>query len=306
MKRKLTSSILQPDAKIPREYKMEIFGKYEHLEINSIVDHRGNYWFTQQTIAAALELDNTTMTRLRKNHPAEFTEGMEVSSLPINGTRQVVYSEEGFLTICDLANTERAFRLRRWMRKQFRVKQNGGNLTVYTRQLQKDDLSDLGEDLQMLQRMLDTIAENRRRIMLLEESREEIEEQTEELKEQLEEHEARLTAFETQLQLKPGELTAIQLADHCGWRSRSGGPHNTAVILAALNAEFHRKGWMRTIPDEGPGGLVVNVFVFSVEGVSLFKQNVDSLYPPGQSFEIIPNTFAVEAGHKNKRNVFKM
>lgn len=186
-------------------------------------------------MADALDMDRTNLVHIRSNHPTEFTEGDEYTSIVWEGKRRIVFSEEGFLTVCDMASTEVAYRLRRWIRQQFRVKHEGRGITVQAKAVQREDFSDLGKDLVILQQLLSSLAEDRRRIIVLEHEQVAITEETKELKGKVAEHEERIAVWENGAKIKPGEMTAIQLADHCGWAAQGGGPHNLAVILTATN-----------------------------------------------------------------------
>jgi prophage antirepressor-like protein len=133
------------------EYQLDKFGKFNNTEILSIVDRAGRHWFTQEIVASALDVDRTTLTYIRQNHPGEFTDGMEYSSIVFEGKRRIVYSEEGFLTICDMSTSEVAFRLRRWMRHQFRVKHQSGAIAVNASPLLQ--ANDSGEQVRLVQRL---------------------------------------------------------------------------------------------------------------------------------------------------------
>lgn len=287
------------------EFALDQFGKFNNTEILSLRDPAGQFWFTQEVVASALDVDRTTITYIRQNHPGEFTEGIEYNSIVWDGKRRLVYSEEGFLTICDMSTSEVAYRLRRWMRQQFRVKHQGRDIVVQAKALPREDFSDLGPDLVILQQMLSTLAEDRRRIIQLENEQMTITAETQELKEKVAEHEERIAVWEDNAKIKPGEMTAIQLAGHCGWLARSGAPHNTAVILAAMNHGYLDNGLMQTRREQGPGGMVVEVYVFTPTGVAQFISQVDAKYSSGQRFEIKPNDIARVHGNKNMRYVLK-
>lgn len=287
-------------------YELELFGSFNEREITAIVDQRGQYWFTQDLIADALGVDRTALTHVRNNHPEEFTENIDYSSIVFDGRRRLVYSEEGFFTICDMSTSEVAYRLRKWMRQQFRARQSGNALVIQPKPIPRDDLSDLGPDLVLLQGILDTIAQHRRQMLRLDHEQRFIAAEQKEIKGTLQEHERRLQFWEEGARVKPGELTAIQVAEHCGWRSRAGGPHNVAVILAAINHGMDEDGHMVERREQGPDGMVVAVQVFTPDGFAKFRTQIDSAYHTGQHFVIHPNERAVKLGYKNKRNVQKM
>jgi prophage antirepressor-like protein len=286
------------------DYRIDIVGKFGNLEIRSIVDAHGKYWFTQEVIAEALSVDRTTLTKARQNHP-EFFDDDDFGTILFEGRHRVVFSEEGFLTICDLSGSEDAVRLRKWMRQQFRVKQRDGEIVVQAKKLPDDDLSDLDPELAVIQRMLNQIYENRRRVRLLEADQRVIIDAQETIKSHVAELESRVEAWEEGAKLHPGEMTAIQLALHCGWCSKSGGPHNLAVILAALNENYLERKLMEPRREQGPDGRIVEVFVFTPAGITAFVVEVDSQYAPGTVFEIAPNMIAQKRGNKNKRTVIK-
>lgn len=291
------------------EYAIDIFGKFNNVDIISIVEPDGSFWFSQEIIAQALDVDRTALTHIRQNHPGEFTEHEDYKSIVFQGKRRVVYSEEGFLTICDMSSSEAAFRLRKWMRQQFRVKHSGSDLVVQSKAkgLPREDLSGLGKDLVILQHMLDSLAEDRRRIMTLEVETKAIEEEQGELKERVGATEEQLALWVHGAKIKPGEMTAIELARHCGWVSRSGAPHNLAVILAAANAGFVRRKLMQPRQEQGPNGLKVEVWVFTQPGVHEFLQTIDPTFGNGQKFDLLPNDIASEdcPQIKNRRSVLK-
>ncbi len=291
------------------EYALDIFGKFNNIEIISIVEPDGSFWFEQEVIARALDVDRTALTHIRNNHPSEFTENDEYKSIVFKGKRRLVYSEEGFLTICDMSSSEAAYRLRKWMRQQFRVKHSGSDIVVQSKAkgLAREDFSGLGKDLVILQQMLDSLAEDRRRIITLEAETRAMELEQDELKERVGVTEQQLALWVEGAKIKPGEMTAIELARHCGWISRSGAPHNLAVILAAANAGFVRRKLMQPRQEQGPNGLKVEVWVFTQVGVSEFLQTIDAKFSNGQKFELLPNDVAAQdcPQIKNRRAVLK-
>lgn len=286
------------------EYTLEPFGQFNNCDIQAICDIHGNYWFTQEVIASALGMDRTNLAHIRSNHSSEFHEGEEYTTIVFAGKRRVVFSEEGFMTVCDMASTEVAYRLRRWMRQQFKVKQQGNQITVQPKN-NREDLSDLGTDLQLLQKMVDSIADNRRRLLRLAVAQEALEEEQRDLRERVTATESRVQAIEKLAKIHPGEMTAIQLAVHCRWMSDSGAPHNVAIVLAAVNDKFDEKGWMIARTEEGPNGQPVEVQVFTVAGVASFLHQIDAKYLSGQRFTIQPNGNAMAKGYKNSRYVTK-
>lgn len=50
------------------ELRFELFGEFNDVEIEAIIDHNGTYWFTQDVIAEALEIDRMTISHMLKNH----------------------------------------------------------------------------------------------------------------------------------------------------------------------------------------------------------------------------------------------
>lgn len=288
-------------------YELELFGNFNDLEIQAVKDVRGNFWFTQETVADALGLDRSTVSKLRSRHPGELTEFDEWTTMVVNGRRHVVFSEEGFLVCCDMSTTETAFRLRRWMRRQFRVKHEGNALRVSPK-LQRDDLSDLPESLQMIQRMLDEIASNHREIRRIDHEKAALEDRQDELTESVAETKARVEILEQAATVRPGEMSAVQLASRVRWISSSSAPHNVAVILAAVNEKFIERGLMVKRHDEGPAAYSkeVEVWVFTPSGVTEFCTVIDKKYNSGQRFQIKPNAIAKTHGYKHKRNVCKL
>lgn len=289
------------------EFTLQLFGRFDSKDIQSIVDNRGVHWFTQETVCDALDIERTAIYRIRKNHPGELSEHDDYQRISINGTSHLCFSEEGFFTILDMSTSEIAYRFRKWMRQQFRARQKEGEILVTPKNLQPDDLSDLGSDLVMAQELLNTIAENRRRIQSNTNMINRLGEEKQALEERTRTIEDRLTAWEDDAQIKPGEMTAISLAEHCGWVSSSGAPHNIAVITAGLCHQFHLRGMMERRRDETPVGYgqPVEVWVFTAAGVAEFLAIIDKAYHSGQSFRIEPNDHAKRAGHKNGRNVYK-
>lgn len=286
--------------------EMELFGQFGSLEILSVRDHRGEFWFPQQVVAESLGVTPSSITQMRKGHPAELSEFDMWTTMNLKGRKHVVYSEEGFLTICDLSHAEVAYRLRRWMRKQFRVKHHGDRLVVEARrQMERDDLSDLSPKLQAVQLLLDEVAKHERDIKRIDMEKAELQGRQEELIEVVEVSQSRITALEEAAKTKPGEMTATQLAAHVGWCSRSGAPHNLAVILAATNEGFVERGLLGERVENGPAAYgMVPVMVFTASGVTAFKNEIDSKYGIGR-FAIKPEGPSVERGLKNRRNVYK-
>ncbi len=292
------------------DYTIEIFGQFNAMEIQSIVDKNDRYWFTQETVAKALDVDRTALHHVRQNHPSELIEGDDYTSLVIDDRRQIVYSEEGFLTICDLSTSEISYRLRRWMRKQFRVRQEGKLLSVHHQQLIRslptEDLSDLQPDTRALKMLVDNIITHERQIKQIQQQQTVLQTTQKDLEGKVEQIRGTLQAWEEGAKLQPGEMTALQLAQHCRWTSSGGGAHNLAVILVAINEKFDEKGWMATRREEGPGGNVVEVQVFTADGIREFMNEVDSKYHSGEGFAIEPNARAKSLGYKNKRYVAKL
>lgn len=289
------------------EYAIDIFGKFNNVEIISIVDPDGSFWFQQGIIAQALGIEPSALTHIRQNHPEEFTENVDYKGVTFNGRRHLVYSEEGFLTICDMSSSEAAYRLRKWMRQQFRVKHSGSDIVVEAKakSLPREDLSDLGQDLVLMQHIIDGMADDRRRLRIVENEQKRLAAESEELKGKVTEHATKIAAWEDGAKVKPGEMTALQLATHCRWLSQSGGAHNVAVVLAAVNAGFIEKGLMQGRREQGPGGLTVEVQVFTPDGVALFLSQIDSKYSSGESFTLVPNSVARKRYYKQQRHVYK-
>lgn len=288
------------------EYALDLFGKYGGKDIQSIVDRAGNYWFTEQTIAEALGEAQHHVAYIRQNHPGEFDEGTHYTSLVIDGKRRLVYSEEGFLVICDMSKSVEAYRLRKWARNQFRVKQRDGQVLVQAKASARDDLSDLGSDLVILQQMLDTLAEDRRRIVRIEREQAANEIEVGALKERASDTEVRIATLEGRAKVKAGEMTAIQLAQHCGWMTDKGSVHNPAVVLAAINADFLGRRLMHRRQELDSNNRPVEVNVFTPEGVAAFLHEIDANYSSGDEFEIAPNAIAAQRGLKNRRYVRKL
>jgi len=114
----------------------------------------------------------------------------------------------------------------------------------------------------------------------------------------------RLSALEEGTTLKVGELTAVQMAQRVGWESRSGAPHNLAVILAAQNHDFVARGLLVKRVEEGPSAFgVAHVHVFTPEGAEEFELEVAPLYTSAVDFAIRPNALARKNGQRCKRNV---
>ena len=285
---------------------IEVFGKFNDLEINTIVDKYNRYWFTAIMVADALGIGRTTINGIKKNNKKHFVEGEEYVWMVVDGKRQLVFSEEGFLTICDLAKSPVAFVLRRWMRKQFRVKKDEAQgIVVYPKHQELDDFSDVDPSFAAIQKLLDRAVENRRRIKALEASKKLLDQHQEELGQRMGEAERKIKDVEGRTSLNPGEMTALQLARNIRWVTVNGGVHNLAVILAAINSDFLRKGLLKKISSQGPNGLFFDEYVFTVDGVVAFKSKINSRYNTGDKFVIVPNEIAKEFGYKCKRNVEK-
>lgn len=289
---------------MPEQYSIDILGTFDRTEIRGAVDRHGKYWFTQEVVSQALDVDRTTVTRIRTNHP-EFFSDDDFDTILFEGRNNVVFSEEGFLTVCDLSSSEKAVRLRKWMRQQFRVKHQGDQIIVESKKMFSDDLSDLDPEIAIIQKMLNELAENRRRVRVLESDQRILSEAQEAIQGHVNDLESRIATWEDGAKLRPGELTAIQLAQHCGWQSKTGGAHNVAVILAATNEGFRKRKLMDARREEGPDGRVVEVCVFTTAGISAFLTEIDAKYAAGQAFVIEPNAISLELGLKNKRNVIK-
>jgi prophage antirepressor-like protein len=290
------------------QYRIELFGKYDKLEIKGLVDSSGQYWFTQDMVAQALDIDKTTITHMRQNHPGEFTEFSDYNEAVIDGKKRIIYSEEGFLLICHMSQSEEAFRLRRWMAKQFRAKQEERTLVIQSKNLEPDDISDLSPTMQILNMMMRELNQDQRRIQAIEIQQVGLLEEQKQLNQRVSDHSKQIATLEGKHKSKPGEMTAISLASHCGWVSSGGLAHNTAIILAAYNHDFIGRGLMRTAFEQGPSGLglPVEVYVFTVAGITEFNTKIDAQYRKGQSFIVIPNPTAIGYGQKNKRNVLKI
>jgi len=287
------------------EYAIDLFGKFGAHEIQSIVDKAGNYWFTEQAIAEALGEDRHHVLYIRQNHPGEFVEGDHYTSIVFEGKRRLVYSEEGFLTICDMSKSAEAYRLRKWARKQFRVKQRGSSVVVTTKSV-REDLSDLPTDIVALYKMVDSLAEDRRRIIRLEREQAEAANEIDNLTARASDTETRIATIEGRSKIRPGEMSAIQLAQHCGWVSTGGGPHNPAVVLAAVNADFLARGLMQQRAELDANNRRVEVNVFTPEGIAAFLAEIDAQYSSGESFDVAPNAIALQRGLKNRRYVRKL
>lgn len=297
----------ETEENIVNEYKgIEVFGEFNDVTVHSIIGLDGREWFTMTDIALALDVGKSTISRLRRENVSEFEDG-DVDMITIDGKNQLVFSEEGFMTICDLSKSKMAYRLRRWVRKQFRVRRDEAlGIVVYPKAVERDDLSDVEPELAMVQHMLDNIIEDRRRIRALETSGEVIRERQDKLTERVFNAEQKIQAFEDQNVISPGEMTALQLARHVRWITVSGGAHNMAVILAAINADFLARRLLRKIPKRGPLGKYVEEYVFTVNGVTTFKKEINANYCTGQKFVIKPNGLAQTLGYKCKRNVEKV
>lgn len=226
-----------------------------------------------------------------------------------------MFSEEGFLTITDLARSEKAVRLRKWIRRHFRVKQQGEGIIVAPKDLPRDDFSDLGEDgkrLQWMSALVMEMAENQRRLrdlgqrqQALQDMQHETKAEAKEIKAKVKANAKKIQALEKNVKLQQGEMTAVAVANKCGWCSASGAPHNMAVILAAVNNEYIEHGWLVKRPEEGPNRIVVEVTVLTVEGVAKFMSELDAIRTPGQRFTIAPNDVAKRHGHNRKAHVYK-
>lgn len=78
-----------------------------------------------------------------------------------------------------------------------------------------------------------------------------------------------------------------------------------AVILAATNAGYREKGLMVARREQGPDGRLVEVQVFTPEGVERFLADIDARFPSGKDFCLEPNVVARGHGLKSKRYIFK-
>lgn len=288
-------------------------GRFNDVDVVSIVDQGGRHWFTALVLARALGVARSTVTGIRVKNESEFVPGEDFVMLPVNGKSQLVFSEEGFLTVCDLSTSPVAYRLRKWFRKHKKVKHDESmGIVVYHEPPIKDDLSDIDPGFAVIRDLLDKSIQNRRRLNVLEASKKATEntlfflgEYQEELGERIQEAEDKIQAFESRAVLHAGEMTATQLAQHVRWCSVRGGAHNMAVILAAVNAGFEKRDLVRKIPVEGPNGMTVEQYVFSVDGVTAFKVEIDAKYCTGDQFKVVPGELATSRGYKNKMHVYK-
>lgn len=281
-----------------------MIGKFDQTDIVAIVDHYGRRWFTQETVAEALGVDRSSLSHLRTRHPDEFVDGEHTATLTHNGRRQVVYSEEGFMVVTDLSASRTALHLRRWARKQFNVRQDGDSLEVSPKG--RENHSDLEPDLAAIQKIIEAVAEDRRRIRNLQHVQHALKQEQEDISERLTVNEAQVRTLEEAAKIQPGEMTAIQLASHVRWYSKSGAAHNLAVILAAFNGEYDLRGWMVRKQEQGPAAYgLVEVFVFTPSGIADFLKVIDARYHSGQRFEIAPTERSMAMGYRNTRQVLK-
>jgi len=285
---------------------IKVLGHFDNSEIRDITDVYGKSWFTALDICQALEVDRSTISHILNKNSEEFAEE-DTRDLTVDGKRQLVFSEEGFLTICDLSSSPVAYHLRKWLRQQFRVRRDEDRgIVVYHKSQDPEDLSDIDRDYAYMRHMLDRIFDNRRQIEVLKASSKALQDQQVRLTEDVEESQKRIDEFESRFSIKPGEMTSTQLARHVRWVSSSGAPHNTAVILAAVNECFLEQGLMRQVEAVGPMGRPTPEWIFSPGGVSLFLTTVDASFHTGQRFTVAPNTYAKNNGYKNKRHVRKV
>jgi len=91
------------------------------------------------------------------------------------------------------------------------------------------------------------------------------------------------------------------MAETVGWRSKGNFAHNNAVILAARNAGFIERKLLVPRQENVTGAGIVEVFVFTKDGVAAFNKEIDASYPSGKSFCIEP----ISASMKNRCFVFK-
>lgn len=286
--------------------RFEFFGNYNgKADITAIVDKFDNVWFTEQDIALALGVNRTALTHIRTAYPEEFEEGIDTRMLTWEGRRRAVYSEDGFLTICSLSSSAEARRLRRWMRAQFRVRRERDQMVVRNKQTFMDGLEGMDESDAQLLELTKRVIDARRRLKILETQSEQTKLLLGDAKETLARHETEIRQIEAGLQLKPGEHTALTVAQMVGWYSEGGLPHNPAVILAAANRGYEAKGWMVRRSQQEAGGRIVEVTVFTPEGFMDFLQNIDSKYKLGESFSVVPNEIGARHG-KATRNVRKL
>lgn len=294
------------------DFKMELFGTFNGLDIRSAVDRNGTHWFPVEVVADALQVDRSTVSRSKDNHPEEIVEGDSYEYFTFETKRRLFFSEEGFFRLLDMSTTERAMRLRRWMRQQFRVRQEGTELVVQNKGLPRDDLSDLDPSLAMAQHLLDSMADAKRKLLRLDAEQkrllaeqQRIEEEHEETKQRLAEDEGRIAALEGKQKIGPGEMNAVQMAIHCKWFSTTNSPHNAAVVLAAVNGRFEERNLMHRRQEQDANGRPVEVCVFTPAGVGAFLTEINAQFYSGQTFQIAPNAVAQASGLKNKRTVIK-
>lgn len=120
-----------------------------------------------------------------------------------------------------------------------------------------------------------------------------------------EETDDRIADLERRHFAQPGEMSALSLANHAGWRSRTGGAHNLAVILAAINARFGERDLMHTQKTIGPLNKFYEEFIFTPAGVAAFVDEIDAQYESGAHFVVRPNDYAKANGRKNRGHVWK-
>jgi prophage antirepressor-like protein len=287
MARRLLSTITNSPSN--SEFRIDMFGSFNGVEIRSIIDRLDRHWFPANVVADALDMDRSTITKARENHPTEFSEGEEYDYFPFEGKRHLCFSEEGFMRILDAANSERAMRLRRWIRQQFRVRQEGTDIVVRARSIPQDEPEEIDDDLALVQNLLNSVVEDRRRIKRLERQSEEMKEEAQMLAGRVANTENKLAIWEENAKLQPGELTAIMVASRCKWQSSSGAPHNVAVIAAAANQGLIARNLLVKRKEQVAGGRIVDVYVFTPEGVVEFITRIDSQYSSGQKFTISAN-----------------
>ena len=61
--------------KTSTDYELDIFPGNSTTQRSSHRRQGGNFWFTQEVVASALDVDKTALIHIRNNHPGEFDEG---------------------------------------------------------------------------------------------------------------------------------------------------------------------------------------------------------------------------------------
>lgn len=92
------------------------YGTFQGRKIEALMGG-GEYLFTRQMIARALGIDPSAVVHCRKNNPDLFGEGPHYRWMRFRKKRRLLFTEAGFLNVCEVSSADRAVQLRQWIRE---------------------------------------------------------------------------------------------------------------------------------------------------------------------------------------------